>query len=323
MSARGVVSADEEAVTDMETMRSGRQSRLWWQATAGVLCAWLVLGATLAQAVGATLPLWEARGPRGTVYLFGSVHVCSAGCFPLSAAVLKRFDASQRLVLELDPTNAEVQSKLMTAAALPPGNPGLDRLLSAEDLRRLRSVMAQLGLPEEVVFRFQPWMATTLLTLAAAEKEGLDASQGIDMWMLQRAQARGMPLTELETPERQIAALSSGSTDEQVQDLRATLDMFEKQRIGGYLRELVEAWRQGDGVRLQRLLAEEQGDDDVMRTELLDRRNVEMAAKIAQLSESGETVFVVIGVAHLVGPHNVGELLAGKGFQVRQLRADE
>lgn len=287
-----------------------------------MLACGLLLLATQARAQG-MLPLWEAKSARGTVYLLGSVHACSAGCFPLSNSILRRLDASKRVALELDPNKAENQMALMNAASIPPGEPGLDSQLGSGDLRRLRAVLGQLGLPEELVLRFRPWMASSLLVIAAAQRQGLSSEQGVDVWVLQRAQSRGLPVSELETVERQIQALSYGSKAEQLQSLRQTLELFEKNRIGGYLEDMVAAWRKGDAARIQALLNEGEMLPERMRIELLDRRNAEMSARIQQWTERGEQVFAVVGMGHLVGPNNIGELLAKRGYTVRQLREGE
>ncbi|HEX5126968.1 MAG TPA: TraB/GumN family protein [Rhodocyclaceae bacterium] len=285
-------------------------------------CWLFVLFAAAAQATDQRLSLWEVRGPHATVYLFGSIHACKPSCYPLPTSVLKHFDASSTLALELDPTRVEGQTKITEAATLPPGE-SLESKLSAQDLKDLRSVLADLGLPEEVVFRFRPWMVSTLISLTALQKQGFSVDEGIDLWLLSRAKAENKSIVELETIDRQIAALTAGTERDQIDALRETLDMFQRHRVGPYFEEMISAWQRGDGKKIEALVEEDQGSDKSSDVELLDRRNEEMAVKIAQWLQQGDSSFVTVGVAHLVGPHNIGELLSRQGYKVRQLREGE
>ncbi len=63
------------------------------------------------------------------------------------------------------------------------------------------------------------------------------------MWFLQQAQSTNKPLRELETIDRQLAALTSASEHDQLASLQETLDMIDKHRFGPYLEELVQAWQ--------------------------------------------------------------------------------
>jgi uncharacterized protein YbaP (TraB family) len=46
---------------------------------------------------------------------------------------------------------------------------------------------------------------------------------------------------------------------------------------------------------------------------------MEMTARIEQLLKGKETVFVVVGAAHLVSEKGIIELLRGKGYSVLQM----
>ncbi|MDB5814041.1 MAG: hypothetical protein JWN23_1158 [Rhodocyclales bacterium] len=275
-------------------------------------------------AVGEPLPMWEIRSTatKGAVYLLGSIHVCRDSCLQFSESVLRRFRTSQALALELDPTRPELMSKMMEATALPAGQT-LSSKLSPAQLRELQSVLTNLGLPLEMLDGMRPIMAATMISTLAAQKQGLTMQDGIDMWFLQQAQSNSKPLRELETVERQLAALTAGSEREQIASLQETLDMIDKHRFGPYLEELVRAWQGGNLPKISQLMHEGVGDSAALEAELLDKRNVEMADKLALWLSHGEQVFVVIGAAHIAGKGNVAELLGRKGFSVRQVNNGE
>lgn len=285
------------------------------------LKSWLTLGlvffAALAQAAD-RLPLWEAQSAQGTLYLFGSIHVCKASCFPLPGAALKRLKGSQALVVELDPQNPEVQTKLLMAAQLPAGQ-SLEKLLSSGDWRAFKDTSAQLGMPVEVLAGMQPWMAGTVLTLMAAQRSGFETAQGVDLALMAEAAESGLPLEELETAEEQIAAFSAGGAEAQRKSLRQSVDLLHSGRLAPYLEHLLQAWRAGDASRLQSLLAETLPPDTEIARALIERRNLRMAERLDRKMQDRRPRFVVVGVGHLVGPQSIPALLAKRGYRVRQL----
>ncbi|MDB5800894.1 MAG: TraB/GumN family protein [Rhodocyclales bacterium] len=277
-----------------------------------------------AHAAGEPLPMWEIRSTasRGTVYLLGSIHVCRETCLQFPESILRRFRGSQALALELDPTRPELMSQMMAAMALPPGQT-LSSKLSPSQSRKLQSVVGDLGLPMQFLDGMRPIMAATMISALAAQKQGLTMQDGIDVWFLQQAQSNNKPVRELETIERQLAALTSGSESDQITALQETLDMIEKRRFGPYLEEMVQAWQRGNLPKISQLMREGEGQSKGLEQELFNKRNAEMAEKISLWLSRGEEVFVVIGAGHIAGKGNVADLLARKGFSVRQVNNGE
>ena len=286
---------------------------------------WLALGfiffAALAQA-GDRLPLWEADNGQSRIYLFGSIHVCKASCFPLPKAMEKRLATSQALVVELDPRKPETQIKLLEAARLPEGQ-SLQTLLPATDWEMLKQVSEQLGLPREFVAGLRPWMAGTMLTLLSAQHSGFETEQGVDLAVIQKASAQGLSLEELETVEEQIAALGAGSALEQREALSQSLAFLREGKMAAYLDQLLEAWKRGDEERLQPLLDEGLKHDSEIYLALFDRRNLRMAERLDKAMRDRRSRFVVVGIGHLVGPKGIPALLARRGWKLRQLEASE
>jgi uncharacterized protein YbaP (TraB family) len=241
---------------------------------------------------------------------------------PCLQAALQRLDASKALVVELDPRRSEAQSLLLAAARLPPGQ-SLDQQLPPAQWQALMNVASELGLPAEALAPMRPWMVSVLLSLTAAQQAGYEASQGIDLTLIQRAAEHGLALEELETVESQIAALGAGSAQEQREALMLTIDQLRSGRLATYLEALVGAWRAGDEAEIGRLLREGMPADSALSRALIEDRNIKMAARIARSMQDGRMRFVVVGAAHLIGPEGIPALLAKRGYRVRQLRDGE
>lgn len=269
------------------------------------------------------LPLWEARNELGTIYLFGSVHVCNASCFPLSEAVTSRLRASDTLVVELDPRTPALQDKLVAAAMLPPGQT-LPQLMTANDWRELESAVRALGVPPESLTQMRPWMASTVLSLLIAQQNGLTPESGIDVTLISYADKNKMKLEELETLDEQITAMNAGTEREQRTALRELATMVRQKKLGGLLRDLVEAWKTGDSLKIDRLMRVGMPAGSSMEKAVFSQRNIRMAERIeARMKQDPRARFVVVGVGHLVGANSVPEILSKHGYSVRQISADD
>ena len=79
------------------------------------------------------------------------------------------------------------------------------------------------------------------------------------------------------------------------------------------------AWIAGDTAALEALIADEFQDAPESRRRLLDDRNVRMTAGVESYLKGGETCFVVVGGAHLIGKGGVVSRLAAKGYTVKRV----
>lgn len=272
---------------------------------------------------GDRLYLWEATRGDARALLFGSVHLCRPDCFPLPDEVLRAFDQTATLAVELDPGTRAVQGRLLARALYPAGET-LHRDLSARSIDQLESVLSRAGMPSGPIMRMRPWMVVSTLTMIAATQAGYGAQQGIDLWLLRRARAQGKAVVELETIDEQLSSLDGMPREQQEQMVRQTLDMVHDGKLPGYIDSLVDAWREGDPERVLALSrdglpAEVQADRLI--SSLLVQRNRAMAARIAELASENGAAFVVVGALHFAGEDNILDQLRAAGFTVRQLPA--
>jgi uncharacterized protein YbaP (TraB family) len=297
---------------------SGWRKRLSGLALA---CAGFFVGTTPAKAD--PLLLWEVTGGAAPIWLFGSVHLCRADCFPLPPAVESRFTKADVLAVELDATRPDVAAA-MTSDTQPGGN--LKSELTGKEWAQLKRQLAPLRLPESSISALAPNIANLMVSLAVAHKAGLSPLYGIDLHFIGQAQQAGKRLVELETIDQQIHALNAGTRKDWLAGLRNTMTAADDGSLRAMLEEMVAAWRAGDAPRLARAINEAELEDPSSKAlfaELFDRRNREMSESIAGLARRGESVFVVVGSGHLAGADSIPAQLAQKGFKVRQLSASD
>ena len=270
----------------------------WIVTTKYWLCAvGLWLAALAAQAADDGF-LWAVRDPAGQLrgYLFGTVHLCSAECYPLPEAAGAAFRGSRVLALELDPADPSIGAALNRAGRTPEDLAGLSERLPADHWRTLVGLAARHGLPPQFLDRMQPWLISMSLMVSAAGQLGYGPQWGVDSWLAAEARAAGIELHALETVERQIDALAAGGEAAQLAALEQTVSLLESGKLGEYLDEMLRAWRTGDGPALARLL--DLDADEVALAPLLEQvlaqRNHEMAFNIARLMRGPGPVFVAV-----------------------------
>lgn len=291
------------------------------------LVAWaLALWAGLAAAAG-PLFLWELKDAGGALrgWLYGTIHVCDASCFPLPVPVREALAAADGLALELDPADPSLGPALARAGMLPPER-RVDELLPPALRPRLAAALAAVGVADASAQRLQPWLLGTLMTLQAARLAGFHTEQGIDLWLATQARARGLPLSALETVERQIAALSAGGDAAQLASLIEVIELIEQQSGRPYFAAMLAAWRRGDPAALDHLLRDEMASPGMapLLADLLDQRNAEMLEAITARLQPGQRPFIAVGAGHLGGPAGLLDLLAQRGWRpVQVVEVDE
>lgn len=272
---------------------------------------------------GAPLFLWEASGPQATVTMVGSIHVGKPGFFPLPAPYEEAFNRSAVLAVELDPGRAEnmalIQRLVATKGMLPDSLTLRDRL-TPENWERLGRAAAGLGLPVTALERMQPGLVAMSLVMQAYVQQGFDPELGIDKHFLDAARAQGKGVREIESVAAQMALFLD--IDDELDDVLMGQMLADLPRLGELTDGMVAAWRTGDVAALDDLLQDQAGDDPRMVAyyrRLLDERNVTMADSLDAWLRGSQDVFAVVGAGHFAGEGGLVNLLAKRGWRVRQL----
>lgn len=266
-------------------------------------------------------PAWQVTDSSGRqLWLLGSVHALRDSDHPLPAVIDALYERADVLVMELDLDDIDpvaLQSALVAAAVLPEGT-SLAEQIGDELYARTDAYARGVGFELRLLERFEPWfVSVTLLDLGMAAR-GFSAEGGVEQYLLRKAAADGKEVLGLETLERQIRVFDHLGPDEQALLLEQTLDELESDE--DTLEALVAAWRTGELDELAGSLSAEFEGFPTLYTELVVRRNDAWITEIEQLLETQETELVVVGALHLVGEHNVIELLSARGLDVRPAR---
>jgi uncharacterized protein len=288
------------------------------------------VSASLASSAAVAQPrafLWEVTRPGAPdkpLYLTGSVHLGRPGQFVFPPSMEAALARSQALVVELDPDKAppqQTQQLVMRLGLFSPPDT-LSAHLSPETRALLPEALQRVGLPAPAVERMRPWLVSITISVLEMQKAGYSEAGGIDRLLLTKSRG-SKRIVELETLDGQMNMLA-GFPDE-LQDLMLREQLKNSEMTAVSMAQVATAWEGGDPDVLAKVLFT-QKDDPVYKPfyeALFFTRNRQMADKMAALLDSPETHFVVVGAGHLVGEGGLLDLMARKGFQVRQLPREE
>jgi uncharacterized protein len=297
----------------MTTTRYRRHANLFRGVGAALLlCAGFVRGEAEAPAKAANQGFfWRARSASATVYLLGSVHVGQREFYPMRAPIEKAFATSAVLAVEADmrpEKQADAMGAFFKAGMLPPGA-SLRGTLPADTRKRLDDYIAE-NAAAAALDRMRPWMAAQMISMLEMQKAGYQAEDGVDLHFLRRAAVTGKKIVELEGADLQLKIFTEMNPKTETMMLHQTL--AERAEAPAKIRTIIQAWQSGDDDALRQVILDAFDDNKDMaplKKALFTDRDEKMAAKIETFLQGTDTVFVVVGAGHLLGPESVVERL--------------
>lgn len=296
--------------------------------------------------------LWQIDSGENTVYLLGSVHMADNDIYPFNNRMLKAFEESDVLGVELDMlSSADLVNSLLLQYGIYTDGTSLKDHVSEDVYAKTVQVTSNFGYTEEMISLFKPWAVYTIFSSltnsssGSIEEVGSAAALGIDMKFTIDAYMTGKPVFELEGFELQIKMLNSFS-DELAEYLMestmdAIIDIMSGKLTGGgsqVLDLVLDYWRKGDVEGFMKdiaplLMAEETPDMDEEDKEvlplmeeyiykLITERDQGMAEKIDAFlkAEGSTTYFVVVGTGHYISEYSVIDILIDKGYEINQIK---
>jgi uncharacterized protein YbaP (TraB family) len=267
--------------------------------------------------------LWKVTGPKGVVYLLGTIHAAKADFYPLPLIIEDNFEKADMLIEEIDISEpaaaARVQQALMENGNYPNGDK-ITNHLSEVTRSHLAAYVKKGGLPEQAIAHMRPWLVSMLVEVREMKQTGFDPSYGLDQHFFEEARQSHKQIGALEDAGSQLKLLSSLSDEFQDRLLLSSLVDMEKSHDVVDL--LTRAWQSGDAGALQELITSSVRDYPQLKplmTKLIDDRNTAMTAKIERFLQTPKSYFVAVGAAHLVGDQGILSQLQRKNFSVEQL----
>lgn len=271
------------------------------------------------------------KNGKGTLYLFGSIHVGDESMYPLPDAVMQAYDNSDALAVEYD-ILADMDDDAMEAyyeAIIYSRGKTIESEIGAELYEAAVSILQENGLYNIAYDYYKPILWNDLFSLIASEEAGLSSEYGIDRHFLQMAYLEDKEILEVESMQMQLEMMLNFPDRLQVLMLNDNVEDYED--AGEGLTETFENWKSGTIDEMAgssiyvppKYVDFTKSEVEELYTEyyeaMITKRNEGMAEKaMAYLSEN-KTVFFVVGEGHMGGEGGIVQLLKAAGYTVQRV----
>jgi len=267
--------------------------------------------------IHATPAMWTIHGPRGTAYLFGSVHILPKNVEWQTPAIKNAIKRSNSFAFELPMSDdRRTQAALVFGAnVLLPVSVSLPSYFDAEMRQEFRVAVEHTQLDPEDLVILRPWWAAKMFEDAMTGKAVLHADEGVDNKVYLLAKDRGVSdVRAFETPEFQIQVLKGkANTKNELSLLQAAMKRAAARPLVPF-KKLMDAWAAGDTDAIASITFDSMSADE--KKTIIDDRNKDWVPRIEKMLKEKRTFFITVGAAHLVGPNGVPSLLRQDGYHV-------
>ncbi|QSW87045.1 TraB/GumN family protein [Flavobacterium endoglycinae] len=250
--------------------------------------------------------LWEVSGNglSKPSYLYGTIHmICSSDYF-LSDKTKKAFEASEKLVLEINVADPKEFSEMQQLAM---GKEPLSKKLSPEQLNKLEAILKKTtGMSVKQVDSFN---LLTVMSLISMKTFGCLDLKFYEMEFTEQAKKRNIEIGGLETVKSQFAILEGAYTNDEMINMldESTLEETDK---------LVSEYKSENVKGMYDVATDIKYTSNKTKKIILDERNVNWVKIMPDLMKK-QSVFFAFGSAHLAGEFGVINLLRNLGYTVK------
>lgn len=253
--------------------------------------------------------LWkvEGNGLQQPSYLYGTMHILCPDDFHISDQVLKAYQNTDALVLELDPTNPALLAE-MQQLSLNPGFENIYKVLPEGDYEKIDLVLTKnFGAGLDQIGIMKPFVLISMLTMTLFPCEQLESPE---IYFVGLANEDGREIISLETAALQMGIFDEIPTDLQIQEI---LRMLDQEGVEEF-QAMKKAYLAEDLLALEEVMT-----SNVMMREwehiILSERNKQWVKDLVPVILE-KSLFIAVGAGHLPGNDGVIELLRKEGFRV-------
>lgn len=249
--------------------------------------------------------LWEVSGNglSKPSYLYGTIHMICASDYFLSDKTKKAFDASEKLVLEIDMSDPKEMTDMQQMAM---GKEPLSKTLSPDDLSKLDNILKNNGLTIQQLDNFKLF---TIMSVISMKSFGCNDLKFYEMNFIETAKQRKLPIIGLETVKLQMEAFGKSYTDtEMIDSLKESNTETTTELVSQYKHENITA--------IYDTFTDNKYVSKKTTQIILDNRNENWIKQLPGLMQN-ESLFIAVGSAHLAGESGVINLLRKAGYNVK------
>lgn len=286
-----------------------------------------VIAAILAMAsVGANAQLlWKVsgNGSKGDSYIFGTHHVAPIAMLDSIKETLPALQSVETMMGEVDMiSNPSAMQQMTMQYVMAPADSTLSKVMKPEEIIKLNEILAKYTDGELTAAAFEPLKPAMVSTQLAMLQTMVafpeyNHTEQLDMTIQQLAAANDKKIEGFESIESQLNILMGNPISKQVKDLVEALDRDNDSVVKA--QELAEAYFARDLDKIEDIIlkSNDMDPDDIQRL-ITDRNNAWV--KILQEKLPQETLFVAVGVGHIVGENGLLNQLKQSGYTIKPIK---
>ena len=265
--------------------------------------------------------IWQVKDFDSTLYVFGTVHLLPDDRSWLRDDLKEVFDKSGTVFFELDTSrNAQIEATVLTQSLgfFTNGTLLTDRF-DRYQLRLLEAAALSSDTPLAVLQNMKPWLASEVITLAAAQQAGLSGEVSADEALKSRAQRGQKNIRYLDSVEDQIRASADQPNFVQEIMIMDTLEGYNS--LADNLTRTADHWLIGRTDYIEQNVKKTKTRSPEFYQSLFTDRNRNWATTLTRHMEDSGTSFAAVGMGHLLGEDSLLKHLEDAGYEVKRYYA--
>ena len=272
--------------------------------------------------------LWEisGKGLSQPAFLYGTIHVYDSLMFKLPKEVFEAIDLCDNFALEIDMNHID-QQMVLRRSQIPYKDSTLNILFGDEIYAEMQQIPMVRLLGDRFKF-MKPLLIQVFLMV-----ENPMSMQSVEMVLNDYAKEQNKNIFGIETLEEQLDALDQIPLAEQARGVIELYDYCKQENTKLFdmgkkaFTRLSEAYRDQDADIVKNLEKEFKMTSSMPTLDavLLKNRNINMADRIDEYIQDGKTLFVGVGMAHLIDDKGIKSVLSHlkeKGYNLRPILID-
>ncbi len=264
--------------------------------------------------------IWSVSDQDTVIYLYGTVHTLGDADHWFTVQTRKALAQSEIAYFEVD--SGDDQNERLAAAVrqnvyLSEGQTLFD-LLMDEQQELVAHAATESGAWIGDLKPLKPAYAAAELANSRLRSAGYSVDQTVDGHLEKIAGQNGTELRYFATAEEQLGYFGSVSLEDQVNYLlyEVLRTRSDEDGVDGF----VEAWLSGDIATLEEeMIGDYPNQTPIVYEALLVDRNKQWVEELTRvMKEEKGSVFVAVGIGHLLGPDSLQAMLAEKGYVAKQ-----
>lgn len=260
--------------------------------------------------------LFQACDEDSCIYILGTIHLGDSRLDGLSTNIMKAYETSDILAVEVDINATQSSSSELENYWLEEGD-DLSNYLTKEKFEELELFCSKHLLSIDTIRKMKVNYVAEILSMWSYLELGFSSIYGVDQQLLNQAYLDQKEIIELETYEFQLELMMGFSSEYYISEIEDILKHFHLQK--GYTKLMYNSYVVGNLWLLSDFVSVRESDDPLeneYNQKMIIDRNRNMSEQAEAFLMENKNALIAVGAAHVLGKYGIVETLRKKGYTV-------